>query len=571
MSDEAARIPCFRAMWERADGCGRSYLGLLSNGRHDVLCRDLSPWMNDETEIHWWGALARALKVRPVKRPEHTQTHISNSKPMRPVASKAIPGTSWQEVTTDTGHVYWWDGQTAVWEMPEAVKSAGSQISDLAGVPPAVGAGKGAGHGGGNKDTKHTMKKAKPAVVVDAKTMAAMRRAKANGAVLAPEYEELLAKELAAEAAKNEKHDTKKKKKRKKDGEAGSKKKTKMNRKAESGPTAAYDEFDVEFDVEFDEDDVLGGSGGEDDGPVSVEDIEESYRVLLREHGVHQFSRYETVERKLVGDPRFVAVDPKRRRGLFEAFCAEKGMVGGEKETEKRGKGDSQAKTRAEAAFLALLSDAVKDHMVEWSGVAERLKADTRYKDASDALEEGQMRRLFDDHRRKLRVAPGRRSAGVRAHKRGQGAGERRELHHSRQESLVNYSTLLAEVVRVPESTWEEAVVALHADPQRRMLEDEVIAKSMYAEHVERLRHAAKLKLFKLFEASFDKGLSAREVSERCEEMEEFLEFSDKLIAEVWSLYCVIPRAETGGGVEVGDGAVVRGEDLPRPEVERDS
>ena len=127
---------------------------------------------------------------------------------MKPVATKPIAGTPWQEVTTDTGHVYWYDGKEAVWEIPEAVKLAKEGGRDVAAVADA--------NDDDERKDRRGVKRQKPAVVVDAKMMAAMRRAKANGAVLAPEYEALLAEELRA---------------KKKDASAGKKKKEKEKEK----------------------------------------------------------------------------------------------------------------------------------------------------------------------------------------------------------------------------------------------------------------------------------------------------------------------------------------------------
>ena len=477
---------------------------------------------------------------------------------MKPVATKPIAGTPWQEVTTDTGHVYWYDGKEAVWEIPEAVKLAKEGGRDVAAVADA--------NDDDERKDRRGVKRQKPAVVVDAKMMAAMRRAKANGAVLAPEYEALLAEELRAKKKDASAGKKKKKKVKEKEREKEREREKKVKKKER---VAIADGLEVEdFDVEFDEDEILGEEGEEDeknDDNDAVVDVDASYRELLREHGVHQFSRYETVEKKVGGDARWIAMDPRKRRTVFEAFCAGKGVVGGGStrngaDNGVKNKNTTKAKDRPSAAFNALLQDVVKDHAAQWAASLGRLKNDSRYGDAAGELGEGEMRRLFDDHCGKLRVAQQKRKAGERAHEREKQAAERRQQYHSREEQVAHYAALLAEVVRVPGS-WDEVVGSLRADPQKRMLADEETARRMHAEHVERLRGVALRKLGGLFATrKFDTSLSGAAVVELIEDTEdvEFLEFDEALVTEAWRVHC-----GGEGGKEPGEAGehAIQGED----------
>ena len=465
---------------------------------------------------------------------------------MRPVGSKPVAGTAWHEVRTDTGHTYWFNptSQESRWEIPDDVRHAREGVDR---TQEERRTGDRVDTAGGNRDGEKGARRKAP-VVVDEKTMAAMRRAKANGAVLAPEYEALLAKELAEQLARE-----KSKKKKKKSGDD---KMAKRNKKRMDSHTAGRDgrggdegaaqaagrDVTGEFDVEFDEEDIIGDEQGEGGG-WSREKIEEGFRELLRQHGVHEFSRFEMVERKIGGDPRFVAVaDGQRRKTLFEEFCAGLGVAGAgsgggarQAGTEAAGGGQKRASSSADATFRALLQEKVKDHRARWGDVARSLEQDPRFAECPASLAEKQV--LFDDHRRRLANAARKREIGDKLHTQDLAAAERRQARHSQRDAQMAFSALLSEVVRVP-STYEEVADRLHADPQARMLEDEAMAREMHGEHVARLREVALGRLNSLYAArAWGNHLTFDEVRDRVEEDLEFIDFSTTLQEEAWDAY----------------------------------
>ncbi len=517
--------------------------------------------------------------------------HVS----MRPVRSQPVPGTAWHEVQTDTGHTYWFNptSQESCWEIPDDVKAqqgrkgerdgdgdgeqkGRSTRNDGGGV-----AGGGGVHRAGEKGIEKEKEKERGAgrkpsrtavPVVDEKMMAAMRRAKANGAVLAPEYEALLAKELAGRRGKDERtrkkeknKEKKKEKKKKKEKEKEKKVETVAPPSPEAGTRAADragrngsaggDGVGDDFDVEFDEEDIAGEEvGGDGGGGWSREKVEERFRALLRQHGVHECSRYQLVEKKIGGDPRFVAVgDARRREALFEEFCAGVGAAGDGGASPPPAVGQKRARPAGAlgAPFKALLQEKVKDHRARWDDVVHALRGDPRFAECLTSLAE--KRGLFDEHRSRLANAARQRDVGDTLHARDLAAAERRRAQHAQRDKKAAFSALLGEVVRVP-GTYEEVADSLRADPQRRMLEDEAAAREMHERHVARLREVALERLGTLYEArSWDKRLTFDEVCGRIEDDVEFLDFSIALQNEAWDAYRGAEIAEIAEMAEMAE------------------
>ncbi len=458
---------------------------------------------------------------------------------MRPVGSKPVAGTAWHEVQTDTGHTYWFNptSQESCWEIPDDVRQAqqGQREQGVEGTRKEGGAGSRTEKTGGNQGGQKGARRKAP-VVVDEKTMAAMRRAKANGAILAPEYEELLAKEMAEQLAKKEGKKKKREKREKREKKSGDSKGAK--RKKKQGVVQAADEDIVgDYDVEFDEEDIMEKEEEGEGGGWSREKIEDGFRELLRQHGVHEFSRYQMVEKKIGGDPRFVAVaDVRWREKLFEEFCAGLGIAGASSGGGgKQAVAQKRARPTGDAAFKALLQDKVKDHRARWGDVAHALEQDPRFVECPASLTEKQV--LFDEHRRKLANAARQREVGDKLHARDLAAAEQRQAQHSQRDALMAFSALLGEVVRVP-GAYEEVADILCADPQKRMLDDEVTAREMHGKHVTRLREVALDRLDKLYRArAWDNRLTFDEVRGCAEDDVEFLDFSVALQEEAWDAY----------------------------------
>ena len=446
---------------------------------------------------------------------------------IRPVASVPIEGTDWQEVKTNIGSMFWYNQKTgeSTWVRPQEVPI-----------------------------TKKAQPKKK---ALDPRKLEMLRRAKASGAVLAPEYEEML-----------------KERERSIDGQGTVKKKKKKSHDINESKVVqeikqdAFEE-DVGYDVTFTEDDIQEKhqeySAIHEGRAKDISTIREEYKSLLEEIGIHAFSRYERELPKLERDPRFLAVDFKERRQIFDAYCSKVG-VQKSKPTNVKQRQDMKAHTeerrdgqkkrpayemegmdreqRAPSskgdidAFKALLQEKVLNSDAKWVDIEGVLRKDDRF----HGVQRWEQMDTFKDHIKKLQKVEHARRVGGRRMEQNLWKAEHRKHELERAEALENYRTLLAEMIRQPEVTWDEAQQVLEADPLHRArhdLVDDSTAQGLFEEHVQQLHHNALERLFLLFKKNaVPAELSWDDVKTSLDQEDiGFMEFSEKLKEEAWAQF----------------------------------
>lgn len=422
---------------------------------------------------------------------------------MQPVASRPIAGTAWLEVRTNLGYVYYYSPTTqeSVWEKPKEVEEA------------------------------EKARDAKKKVLLDPAKLQALKRAKAHGAVLAPEYEEMLRQEKGGGENKGGK---------KKDVKA------KGGGDGVAAPVVEEEEFDVEFDQEdiVEENDVAVDQEQEKDVEKKDEkEIEAAYETLLREIGVNGFSLYSQKLKMMQDDARFQAVDPSKRRPLFESYCKKIGAdittVGSGETThveKKPRRGDFVSSRSSIDSFMALLQEKVVHSDIYWDDIAPALAKDDRFRE----VETWEGRDLFREHRRHLEKADRARDIAHHRMAKDMREGQRRQTESSRLDAQHNFKALLAEVVRNPLASWDSEKDMLQKDPQKRgahPLLDEATCKRMFDEHVARLYASAKENLISLFEKQgLPKTLTLKEV-QGCLDEEDLEEFDETLQRHAWESY----------------------------------
>lgn len=378
--------------------------------------------------------------------------------PPKPVSQKVIPGTSWLEVTTNTGAKYWYNKKTkeSTWTKP--------------------------------MDAVPVQRKA-----LDPAKAKMLERAKASGAVLAPQYAHLAI-------------------------EAGDGKQIGTNTSGDKYADLYQDE-----DVTFTEEDILsdnpivssrkreastdiygdakhirtGTSNKKSISEVKTikdvnPEITEEFNALLSESGVHAFSRYEKEIPKLKDDRRFQQVPQQMRRPLFDNYCMTCGSfkkVSKEKNADKIAENDSKKeKERIEAGFRNMLIEKINDAHLTWKEGQEILHRDIRF---SSLIDPSRRESLFRSHTAKLRrMEEARILAESRAAHELSAAARRREKA-SAEESKNSFQALLAEVIRDPYSTWESQRRKLEEDPLGRATHpslDDRIKQRLFDEHVEKLK-----------------------------------------------------------------------------------
>lgn len=414
---------------------------------------------------------------------------------MCPVSTRPIAGTSWSEVRTNTGHVYYYCQKTgtSTWEMPEEVKRGGVQ---------------------GNKQKRRS---GVPRVIDD-RMMKAMKRAKAHGATLAPEYEEMLSGK----------------------GEGGSKKQ-KVEEK--NTPVEMTEAFDVTFDEEdIVEDDIVKDRGGYKEHRSDV-DTKEGFFSLLAELGIHAFSRFEKELARMQNDTRFIAVeDISKRKAYFEEFCKGQSVMkkkSKESRVEKKeipiavDRGEDQMKRRKDA-FTALLQEKVLKSTLKWHDILHVLEKDDRF---ADIESEEQRKDLFYHHKRKLEKAERAKYLADTRMKRDIQAGKERQMDSNRRDACMNYKALLTEMVRDPEALWESEAETLRSDPQgRASCIDQKTAKEMFESHVKEMYELHRKRLVDLYgKNGIPPSLSFADASANFED--DMLEYSESLQRDAWKVY----------------------------------
>lgn len=411
---------------------------------------------------------------------------------MQPVASKPIPGTAWLEVRTNLGYVYYYSSKTqeSVWEKPKEVEEA------------------------------EKAREAKKKVLLDPAKLQALKRAKAHGAVLAPEYEEVLRQE-----------------------DSGGKNRGQKAKADDSvAPAGEVEEFDVEFDQEDIVEETHDIQQQNNSGEKNEKEIEAAYETLLEEIGVNGFSLYSQKLKMMQDDARFQAVDPSQRRRLFDSYCKRIGArstveSGETKQVEKKRRhGDFVSSKSSIDSFMALLQEKVIRSDVYWADIVHTLERDVRFRE----VETWEGRELFVEHRRQLEKADRARDIAHHRIKENTEEGQRRQTESSRIDAKNNFKALLAEVVRDPLASWESEKDVLQKDPQKRgahPLLDEATCKTMFEEHVARVYASAKENLVSLFEKQgLPKTLALKEV-QGCLDEEDLEEFHETLQKDAWESY----------------------------------
>lgn len=431
---------------------------------------------------------------------------------MCPVSSRPIRGTSWSEVRTNTGHVYYYCQNTGIsrWDVPNEVYEA-------------------------NKvDSQRPGKKRSMPRVIDEKMLLAMKRAKANGAVLAPEYEEM----LSARKGSSEKGPTMSTKR---------KHATVFEKRQDTGK-------EEEFDVTFDEDDIeqdkterVKEVTRSDVGPIareaggSEDDQKRDFFELLKEIGIHGFSRFEREVSKMQHDSRYLAVqDIFKRKVYFEEYC--KGQATSMSQAPQKKHNTTVSRTdqlkHHVDAFNALLQEKVLKSSLAWRDIVHVLEKDDRFGGVSS---EKQRVELFRNHQRKLEKAEYAKKISSRRMLRDIQAGKERQLDSSRRDALINYKALLAEMVRDPLATWESESKNLKSDPQQRAsteLIDDKISKELFDNHIKDLRGIHQKKLFDIFAKNkLPASLTFEEVSGYLADDIDFLESPESLQMDAWKHY----------------------------------
>jgi len=424
--------------------------------------------------------------------------------PMQPVASRPIPGTRWLEVKTNLGHIYYYcqDTQVSVWEKPKEVE-----------------------------EVERAEKKKLQQPRIDAKTLQALKRAKAHGAKLAPEYEALLASDGGSD------EDRRKKKNKKRIGSE------KVQREDDLQKRKKVEEsVTEEFDVTFDEEDIVSeeeeGERVDAGAGVSVEQAEMEYKELLQELGIHGFSRFEKEVEKMEHDGRFLAVkDSKRRRVIFDEFCAETARMarGKTASTSRADAGDSKDDTDA---FKALLQEKVLQSESSWQDIVHVLEKDDRY---TSVASESHKRELFRNHRRVLEKVEYAKRAADRRMAKDIEAAEHRKQQSNRADAVNNFKALLAELVRNPVATWDDELSNLKQDPQNRASNpalDDVVAKNLFESHIKSLYEASKKCVVELYAKNkLPRELTFSEAAQCLSEDFDFGEYPEKIQAEAWVEY----------------------------------
>eukprot|EP00890_Picochlorum_soloecismus_P004072 jgi/Picsp_1/4666/NSC_02036-R1_transcription elongation regulator 1-like len=438
---------------------------------------------------------------------------------VQPVASRPIAGTDWAEVKTNIGSIFWYNQKSGLstWERPEDVPEKGP---------------------------------AKPKIVMDPRKLDMLRRAKAAGAKLAPEYEELLREKEENDYSKGKKDRSKKKSKKKAIAESAN---------SEQLPK---DEFDVTFteeDVAPPEDSLQPNLAVKSE-PKDPEVVKRSFEELLEEIGVHAFSRYEKELQKMKDDTRFQAVEEKKRRQFFDVYCSKAGIVKMNKVTaQERGKdtrgrkrsfvADVEAEDRdtsphdepstkaAINAFKALLQEKVLHSDSQWRDIKQALSKDDRF----DGVKYWEQRELFRDHQRKLEKSEDLRRASQNRMDQDVRAGIERQMQSNRFDAINNFKALLTEMIRYPLAVWSQEKANLESDPQSRFDKKyikDTVAQELFLEHVAQLKASAQQKVIALYRKhKVPTALTFSEVSQTFSEDFDFIEYPEEIQKEAWTTY----------------------------------
>lgn len=221
--------------------------------------------------------------------------------------------------------------------------------------------------------------------------------------------------------------------------------------------------------------------------------VARDFKTLLSEHGIHEFSRYEREVAKIGQDGRFQRVPSHLRRPLFEEYCigcgkAKAGAGGRDRGEATQNASSAQRHEENEKEFKNMLMERISDADVSWREAQNLLRSDPRFA----AIENPSRREsIFRTHIGRLRrVDDARRQAEERA-ARELSAAMRRQHTAMEIEAKQSYQTLLTEMVRDPNASWDSAKLKLESDALGRgrhptLNEDDM--RKMFEAHIRSLK-----------------------------------------------------------------------------------
>ena len=261
-------------------------------------------------------------------------------------------------------------------------------------------------------------------------------------------------------------------------------------------------------------------------------------------------------------DPRFLAVEEKKRRQIFDVYCSKSGTISLNKATaQERGEGkdsrgrkrsfvadveaedrdvspDAEPSTKAAInAFKALLQEKVLHSDIRWGDIRQALSKDDRF----DGVKYWEQKDLFRDHQRKLEKAEHLRRVSERRMAQDVRAGIERQMQSNRFDAINNFKALLTEMIRYPLAVWSQEKANLESDPQSRFdksLIDDSVAQELFLEHVAHLKASAQQKVISLYRKhKVPAALTFSEVSQTFSDDFDFVEYPEEIQREAWTLY----------------------------------
>jgi transcription elongation regulator 1 len=290
--------------------------------------------------------------------------------------------------------------------------------------------------------------------------------------------------------------------------------------------------------------------------------VKRSFEELLEEIGVHAFSRYEKELQNMKDDPRFLAVEEKKRRQIFDSYCSKAGTIKMNKVTgQERGEGkdtrgrkrsfvadveaedgdaspDDEPSTKAAMnAFKALLQEKVLHSDIRWGDIKQALSKDERF----DSVKYWEQKELFRDHQRRLEKAEHLRRVSEHRMAQDVRAGIERQMQSNRFDAINNFKALLTEMIRNPLAVWSQEKANLESDPQSRFdkkLIEDSIAQELFLEHVAHLKASSQEKVISVYRKhKVPAALTFSEVSQTFSEDFDFIEHPEEIQKEAWTMY----------------------------------
>ena len=427
-----------------------------------------------------------------------------------------------------------------------------------------------------------------------------LERARAAGAVIAPEYEAIIReREAGKTGGALMLKERKKKKKMKNDGDDDDGDNNK-GKKEDKGPVE--EEEEEEFDATFTEEDIVGAAPGPvSDGGAgknkktankramdtttrsSEEEQEMKFNELLAEKGIHAFSRYEKEVVKLQGDVRFEGIQANKRRELFEKYCSTAGIgpgtgtgTGGRRTGKEENDGKEATTTivdkKGEAAYRALLQERITRSDIRWHTARDDILASDDRFTALAATPAGRRRQedLFRSHIDALRRAEDAKYKAMRQNTHVQRDAEQRKRQAGAADAERQFSVLLTETIKDTLVEWREAWEQLQRDPQRRASSeylDRETAKRLFYGYLKRVEDglvadAVQALRKRKLESKLDAGAVAaskgwEEMKGEVDELVGDMVDTKEQLERVWREYCasLVSEDAVGGGGTVGSGS----------------